>query len=310
MRSALWLGLGLASACQAAVATPDSPPVSGAQATVERLTAVLVDLAARRIDIDSMRGAVLPFHGDAPGAASTLSVANDAPRDDPVSLELQREFELALANRVHLVEPRRDVADASPASASPAEGVPGAAAQVLLGEYAVRDGQLVLSVRLVDLDSQLVLSAARDVLPLTWFSARARERLVRAAPPAPVLATYSTPAAGSYATPVVAAAPGSSPMPPASESMSTAALASAPTAAPAAGSLARVAPSPTPVAAAEKPPVEDFETWLARRKAERGEPSSPRSSVTSAAVPVSAPTFPWRQDSRLAELLRLPRSPR
>ena len=91
-------------ACQA---TPVEPAArSGAQASVERLALALVDLAARRVDLSTVRAAVLPFRAEPraePGGTTTVATGPDA--RDLVSAELQGEFELALANRLHLVEP-------------------------------------------------------------------------------------------------------------------------------------------------------------------------------------------------------------
>src|SRR5262245_49277522 len=162
----------LLSAC----ATPQeaAPPVGVVQPSVERIASALVELAARRADLSAIRASVLTFHGDGTPDAGIGRVTTGGRRADLVGTELRREFELALANRLHVVEPHAidDEPPANPASASSE-----VASHAVVGEYALRGVALLVSVRLVDLETHLVVSAARDSIPLTWLTLQARAQL-------------------------------------------------------------------------------------------------------------------------------------
>jgi len=305
------------------------PPRSGVQESVERLAVTLIDLAERRVDLSTVRAAVLPFHGEVAGrptgptpvgtqptsASSTAGAdATTAADRDLPALELEREFELALANRLNLVEMSSEEIEARfTAVGPPPPDATHVASHALLGDYTARDGKLILSVRLVDLESRLVLSAARDTIPISWLSSGARTQLERATPTkrataiaiaAESLAAHTDVASAPRATQVV--------------SPSAVTPAANPAATPAAPQdVTSVPPArPTPTTG----PVEDFETWRARRSSEPmteippresaapGPPSgSPSQSPPAPKAMQGVASFPWRHDGRLSALLRIPK---
>jgi hypothetical protein len=279
MRCVLLLSFLLSSACAATPVEPSS--AAGVQETVEGLSVELVDLASRRVDMSTIRATILPFRGD--GTASTAvtnPVAGSAPIDH-VDAELRREFELALANRVHLVEP---ISSGPESSATQPESAPSAASHALVGNYTVRDDKLVLSVRLVELESSLVLSAARGELPLSWFSPKA---LAQLRPPA-----LLPPAGSTWAHPVPAATTVQG------EDFQTWR---------ARHLNEQAAQSPAPPA---KSPTEKHLSSATAPAA--AEPSSSSSTASlSARPPATDPRqllsrFPWRESNLLAELLGVP----
>ena len=315
MRTVPFLMMLVAGACAAPQKKTEEPSRSGAQESVERLSVTLLDLAARRVDLSTVRAAIVPFHGER-GRTATTAPAAVAPRgEDVAGRELEREFELALANRLNLVESPRDegelpLASGDDAGAPPA---PHIATHALVGEYTARDGTLVLSVRLVDLESRLVLSAARDTLPLSWFSPRARAQLEP--PPAKKSTVVASERVAERLRGPVVVTP----------QQQQAAPVASPGLAPASAAPIETPKRPTPTTA----PVEDFETWRARRAGEpvpassnanaTGNPAQPppgspapsaappRSAAPQAHAAGAAEAFPWREDGWLAELLRIPK---
>lgn len=270
MRLTLLLSCILSSAC---ASTPEAPePVSGAQKSVERLAVTLVDLASRRTDLNTIRAAILPFQGETNGGTGGVDLASSGSQPDLVDAELQREFELALANRLHLVEPTWS--KPAPSAALPAPGALGAASHALLGEYSVRDKKLILSVRLVELESSLVLSAARDELPLSWFSPRAVAQLRPPALTTPPRITATRPAAATTSGRI--------------EDYETwRARRTAEEAA-----AVQIVPPPTPGA----PSSSKHELM----------PFDPDPAPSSQVPPPQAALYPWRRNYRLAELLGIP----
>ena len=326
MRTALPVLLWIASACQAS--QPAAPPVSDAQESVDRLALELVDLASRRVDLSTIRAAILPFRravsASEPSGASPVA---QSARVDVPGVELQREFELALANRLHVVEhaePGESPWNAVPSANAPPGVAPDSLRSVthaLLGDYAVRDGRLILSVRLVELESRFVLSAAREAVPLTWFSPEARAQLAPSAPTkkGQVVVARPTPSATSTSITSASSVQARVTMPKPRESASSE------------SSRPR---SPAPSEAGAPSTIEDFQTWRARRQqldlpGQQAAPSEPpggpqetqparpdaQGKTSSAAqAPRAAPrpaasvqAFPWRGDGWLARLLGIPR---
>ena len=271
---------------------------AGLATSIARLAEDLVGTAERRTDLRGVRIAIQGFR--ARDAAAAPAPGEPAAKGDPIEDELVRELVLALANRVHLIDLGLE-GDEAPGAA---RGTP-RVTHLILGEYELRGESLDLAARLVDADSHVILAAARGSVPVGELGALAR-------PPA-----AAPPAASVVAARALSPTPRTRPvlrsLPQGREALVVREEPAAPRPEP-----ARLVLPPAP-----SEPLEDFQTWLARRRAaeaqiQRGEAAGPPPPDAAPAAepapaegsgspgPASARTgLPWRTPE-LSELLRVP----
>src|SRR5262245_52388404 len=88
--------------------SPKPEPASDVAGSVAAIANHLAEIAERRVDLSTMRVAVREIHAEVPelpGRPVRLtSTGNLAPDQDPVSLELQHEFVVALSSRFNVLE--------------------------------------------------------------------------------------------------------------------------------------------------------------------------------------------------------------
>ncbi len=340
---ALALAATLASACAA------TGSVEQAGNDVSLIAEELVESARQRVELSQLRVAVVEIQGIRPGPVSLRAAAYPIQHEDQISEVLEHEFVIALASRLNVVESELVGPSTAQVPESTLNEVASSygATHLLVGDYQRSDGLLVVSVRLIDADSKIIVAAARGTVTFpereqneSWFYGRRWPRVSVAELPPPL----DEPAqrAEPSAPPDLAQVEGSE-EPPSAE-----ASGASPVAAPAADQSS--APITLPVTSPTGA-VEDFETWRKRRQAEQAaehageqagevqnDPSADaaadlpsgvedfetwrqRRQVEQAAVDAGEAVdlakrlgipldevFPWRKDARLAELLGIPPS--
>lgn len=133
--------------------------------TVSDISGDLVGVAETRVNVAAMRLWVEEIHRT---DASTVTGAFGATHhgSDSLGLILEHEFVVALARRVNLVDKEAadmpDTATLNPTLAERAEFYE--ATHVLVGDYIVQGGDVMVSVRLVDAKTRLIVAAASGVL--------------------------------------------------------------------------------------------------------------------------------------------------
>lgn len=159
MRTAASLSLILLASC---ASTPQREsvvlPVEGA---VEELSSQIVSTARLRTDLSGMRVCVHDIQARE-GASARSAAIGDA---------LEREFVVALSNDLNLLDAEFSGADApslevdGPSSVGEHHG----ATHLLVGSYHERGEDLVVTVRLIDAESHLIVSAARGTVSKSEF---------------------------------------------------------------------------------------------------------------------------------------------
>jgi len=138
--------------------------VPGAQESVCAIVDRLVCIAELRTDLRSLRVSIHEFRRDA--AAVDARVVSDRAREDRIRHALEREFLLVLANRLYVVE-----TGAASAAEDDAQAAPSGPTHLLVGDYVDRGEEIVLSVRLVDAHTGVIVAATRGTVPVPALAA-------------------------------------------------------------------------------------------------------------------------------------------
>lgn len=264
LSTATLIGIAVtASSCNSTPQQADS--YSGMQEAVTEITNRLIEAAELRVDMRSVRVCVHEIGADPMEARAMAASSLTVPGDDWVGRELQKEIVVAIANRLNVVDTelgRMDAPDLRKTKLHDAADHFGAS-HFLVGDYVSRGDEVILSVRLVDSESNLIVAAARGVVRVPGFDDRRRGRSVG----------LSTAAAG------------------------------APSLASAARSQASSTPPQGGSSSSPQPEPEDFETWLARQEAERAaeqdlKQAAEGADLSQASTPASEPPAARAESSK------------
>lgn len=224
--------IGIAVAASSCNSTPQqADSYSALQEAVTEIANRLIEAAELRIDMRTVRVCVHEIGADPMESRAMAASSLTVPGDDWVGRELQKEIVVAIANRLNVVDTelgRMNAPDLRKTTLHDAAKHFGAS-HFLVGDYVSRGDEVILSLRLVDSESNLIVAAARGVVRVPGFDNRGRGRSVGLSPAAV--------GAPSLASAVQSSASSTTPLDDSS-----------------------VSPQPEP---------EDFETWLARQEAER-----------------------------------------
>ena len=293
----------------------------------------LVEAARQRVELNRVRVVVQeirPLRFAPPGERAA---ANPPEGEDAVGVALEHGFVIALASRLNVVE-SEEIAPAvrhTPANTLGDVAATYGATHLLIGDYQRRRDGFLVSVRLVDAESHLIVAAVAGTVAVPEIALSEDSRRLAAAAPdpaAPRIVRASSDVGGPAAQPQVvqplAQQPAAlrAPAPAPAWSVTVVPPAAA-TSSPAAPAL-KHAPTPEPMASADATEaripaheVEDFDTWRARHAAETvtdgTRPAQPASKAAGAPgrspEPVHAEEFPWRSEGWLARLLGVPATP-
>ena len=309
---ALAVTLSIGGAC---ASTSASVEQTGEDVTL--LVDELVEFARQRVELSQMRVLVKEIHELRSAPATVREAAAPVRHGDPISEVLEHELVIALASRVNVVESEFTAPAVTKASAVTLSDVASTygATHLLAGDYMRSDDQLVVTVRLIDVDTRVIVAAARGKVNCVELETPVQHYYDSwaAAPASGVPLRFSGSARHDGQPVQIDAVP-------------VASAAGVPASATGVDAALRApAPSAQPSAAAPPAPPsqrypEDFETWQRRRQTEQGPrpsakpqtvpppPSQDSSRATLPAQPGVAPAaedFPWRTDW-LARLLKIP----
>ncbi len=162
-----WLAGALAAGATSlfcACLAPGSVEQMGSDVTV--LAEQLVESARQRVELNQMRVVVREIHELRPAPVSPRAAAYPVRREDPIGHALEHEFVIALATRVNVVESEMvgpSTAEVSASTLSDLASTYGAT-HLLVGDYQKSEYVLVVSVRLIDADSHVIVAAARGTV--------------------------------------------------------------------------------------------------------------------------------------------------
>lgn len=323
------LGFTVVTSLTGACATTRSVEQTGDD--VSLIADHLVESARQRVELSQIRVVVREIGRLPSPPIDRRATGVPTQRADPISDALEHDFMIALASRVNVVESGilGPTVQQIPAASTLSELASSyGATHLLVGSYQRNEEVLVVSVRLIDADTKIIVAAARG--KVTFPEREETDPLAYARRLAYAPATEIPPPLDGDVR-RDRARPASSTSPRALASDATVEASPAPVLAaadpPASSEAARGAPPASagqPVASSLPPTsgVEDFETW---RRRQQLPPTSvaPSGAAASAApgTPLSFPwrtralaerldlpedeLFPWRKDKRLAELLAI-----
>ncbi len=301
------LALALTAALFSACAATGSVEQAGND--VQQIAEALVESARQRVELSQMRVAVVEIQGIRPGPISLRAAVYPVHHGDQVSEVLEHEFVIALASRLNVVESELSGPSASQVQVSTLSDVASSygATHLLVGDYQRCDGLLIVSVRLIDAGSKIIVAAARGTVAFpeqeeneTWFYGRRWPRVSTAVippqldEPAVMPTQLDEPAQPAEQAEQSAALDLAQverdEMPPTAEA-SGANLVTDPAAAGLSSGSNTVQESRAPITQPVPPPtggIEDFDTWRKRRQAEQaaeeaGEVESTPSTASTAA---------------------------
>ncbi len=283
----------LTAALGGACASTGSVEQAGMEVTV--IAEELVESARQRVELSQLRVVVRDIR-ELVHAPVVINAGQTLRREDPIGAALEHDFVTALAGRLNVVESELlgpAVQQTTVSTLSELASSYGAT-HLLVGEYQRSGDALVVSVRLIDAASRIIVAAARgrvsypDLEPggPGYFGRLARSPESTAPVPldaAPSQVVMASPGAGARVeAPRPAATPG------AGGSPAIQAATTGPDVAPEplVSSPASSADQPAPPAA----PIEDFETWKRRQQLERAAEVDP--AVQEA--PATSPPAPGR----------------
>jgi hypothetical protein len=306
-------------ACASVAEAPPQP--TDLTALAERL----VEAARQRVELNRVRVVVQDIR-PLQAALAQRPTANPSERADLVGVALEHAFVNALAVRLNVVESERvspAVARAPASTLSDLASTYGAT-HLLVGDYQRRRGEVLVSVRLIEAESHLIIAAVSGRVPLPELvDERDSQRLAVVVPErASTHEVIDTSEATVARETEIALAPATAP-PEAASSMPTARTGSAHTDSAHTDPWALPPAASVPARSSATSGVEDFETWRANRVAQAGAaqastpPPAPKPHTAPAALaPAPAPTpaaaqenFPWRSTAWLAQLLGIPQEP-
>ena len=142
----------------------------GLDKSVEEIGIRLVDAAQARFNVGSMRVWVYEIHETGPEPVVAVARYGVQPHHggDEIGVALEHEFTIALSNHLYLVEAEfytpllGRTSGATQGDLAAARG----ATHLLVGDYQRKGSELLVSVRLVDVESRLIVAAASGVVPL------------------------------------------------------------------------------------------------------------------------------------------------
>lgn len=143
-----------------------------AEESVQRIAARLIDAAEQRTDLSSMRVVIDGVREAQPRFTHPIPSLARAQELETISAELEHELVMALSDRLHILDTRGQAASA-PSSGPVDVGALAehwGATHALVGEFVCKEDDLVVSVRLVEADSLLIVAAARGVVPVAGLS--------------------------------------------------------------------------------------------------------------------------------------------
>jgi hypothetical protein len=172
---ALWVPAVLA-ACAATPAAPEKSAPAPIEPSVQRIIARLVGTAELRMDLASVRVWLMPLEEPARGV--TPALAQPYAVHALVGRELEQELVLALSQALYVLDPELVGETQSEDEVVRDFG----ATHFVMGSYAPQDDNLILSLRLVDARTKLIVAAARGIVDVASLSEPSRLALA----PAPV----------------------------------------------------------------------------------------------------------------------------
>jgi flagellar FlgO protein len=304
---------------------------------VSQIAEQLVESARQRVELGQMRVVVRAIEELHPAPTGPRPAGNPVQRTDPISETLEHEFVIALAGQLNvleseLVEP--PVSSTTPSTLSEMASSYGAT-HLLAGDYQRSGDKLVVSVRLIDAESKIIVAAARGTVALPaaergrsgpFLAERQLESSAAVArvEPLQIPEEVATPAEATVSIPAPEAAlvtrsstAGGAPTAPAASSAPAAPLAAEPFEDFATWRKNREAQPGAEETVQPLPPssaVPDFETWRKERlekaaaESKRDESTAPPEkspNPSASATGAKAPDSPWRT-KELAERLRIP----
>lgn len=169
-KRAACLLLSIAAAACSVTPRPTAPETGpSAQQCVSAIVDRLVCIAELRADLRSLRVFIDEFRPDP--LESSTRVVSDRARRDRIRHALEREFLLVLANRLYVVETEPASVLDSVYADPDAPIVPHGPTHLLVGDYVDRGEDVVLSVRLVDANTGVILAATRGSVPVSTLTA-------------------------------------------------------------------------------------------------------------------------------------------
>lgn len=203
--------LALSAGCQ--TAREDAEGGFEAKGGIEQIATTLVSQAEVRVDLSATRITVEPiFSSSEPGRLKRTEFSMDsmesAKRAERLSDALREELSLALSRHMNVIDVRLSADATDKEDGGPTAPVT-AASHVLVGDYVGRGETILLTVRLVDSRTKLIVATARgEVLPRPLVNAGAThfldspERVAgQPATPKATLPVAPAAAAGFAATP-------------------------------------------------------------------------------------------------------------
>jgi len=145
--------------------------------TIAKIADRLIDAAEMRVDLRQVHACLHDIHALVP--EGKVQPAEAAVTRTTLARELEQEFVLVLHSRMNLVEadlmpPPSEGEDTQVSSMAKYYG----ASHLLVGDYSIRDDDLLISIRLVDAESMIIVAAAGGTVPVSSLSDSVR-RLVR-----------------------------------------------------------------------------------------------------------------------------------
>ena len=162
-----WIGALSSALLAVGVSGCALPPTEGPR-SLDEIGAQLVEAAEIRSSLRSMRVWLYEIHETRPEPASAQFGVGRHHGDDAIGTALAHELVITLCARLNLVEaevlppPAAQVSNASLGDLAAAYG----ATHLLAGDYLRKGDALLVSVRLIETDSRLIVAAARGVVPL------------------------------------------------------------------------------------------------------------------------------------------------
>ena len=187
---AFFPGLG---ACAATVYEPPPPEF---EESIAAIADRLVETAKLRTDLRGIRAQIYEMHPASTDASAAAQPVADERRAQRIGRALEAELVLQLASRIYVVDDQtggRGLGEAERFGAT----------HVLRGDFVLGDDELMLIVRLVDVDTRLIVAATRGSVPLRDLDRAVETPMAVAA--APPIAVDASPQAGGLGLPAVAA---------------------------------------------------------------------------------------------------------